>query len=436
MDPVSKSLENFQKQFRKFRLNPKKRILCILSSPAHIGQLSKIMRAEEWQPDNKSPFIILHTESIGNPDREAADMCRLISDHFDLLKKSFEEDGITLPPLQIEPADNKIAIDPVIEYITAFDKSLKGYLEPSYFCWLPTNIKNIGMWKKSVRWFYDFLLHKGNRIVLASNKEKVFDHLFDDVLDQVDTIIYDIDQEASSDYFAKLFAPPSKGHIKGTPSGSAAPDVAPPPRKVMAPVLNPQDNPYPDQLTPEQAEQLRTYVITAAVASGKFDEQRTLENQLAACKLCEDAHVHLEHALMRLTLGNYFVQFKRREEALEQYILAETVASKINAFIELAQIRLAKAGIYMAKKKTRIDAIEHYEQAAAAAIIGGSNLLYLEALRMAGTIHLENAKDKESAFLCWKAALKKCEGLSVEELSLTSLPDIACLLYTSDAADE
>ncbi|HMA63814.1 MAG TPA: hypothetical protein VKO63_01405, partial [Chitinispirillaceae bacterium] len=188
---------------------------------------------------------------------------------------------------------------------------------------------------------------------------------------------------------------------------------------------NPQDNPYTTILSPDQAEKLQTYVITAAVAVAKKDEKTALENQLAACKICEEANVHLEHSLMRLTYGNYLFQFKYTDEVMAEYILAETAAAKVNAFVEIAQIRLAKAGLFMTKKKNRINAIEHYEQAAAAAVIGGSTPLYIEALRMAGIIHLENAKDDESAYLCFKAVLKRCEQLPMEEVLMTPLPLIA-----------
>jgi hypothetical protein len=425
MDPLSASLEKFQKQFKKFKVNPKKKILCILSESQHFESLAKLMRAEEWQPDNRSPFIILHTPYLDNQDEAAEEMCKQIRAHFEMLQKESLNDGVTLPPLTIEKADHKIPIDPVIEHVVAFDKSLKGRLEPSFFCWFPKNVKNIGKWKKAVRWFYDYLLEQGNKIVLGNGTPKAFDDLFDDVIDQVDTIEYGYDQDASTDYFAKLFAAPSQGHIKGTPSGSAAPDVAPPPRKVTAQKPNPQDNPYSNILSPDQAEKLQTYVITAAAAMAKQDEKTALENQLAACQICEQAQVHLEHALMRLTYGNYLFQFKYTDDVMAEYITAEAAAAKVNAFVEIAQIRLAKAGLFMTKKKNRIDAIEHYEQAAAAAVIGGSTPLYIEALRMAGLIHLENAKDDESAYLCFKAVLKRCEQLPMEEVLMTPLPLIA-----------
>src|SRR5574344_1405839 len=123
MDPLSASLEKFQKQFKKFKVNPGKRILCILAESQHFETLEKLIRAEEWQPDNRSPFIILHTPYLDNQDEAAEEMCKQIRTHFEMIQKESLNDGVTLPPLTIKKADHKIPIDPVIEHIVAFDRS-------------------------------------------------------------------------------------------------------------------------------------------------------------------------------------------------------------------------------------------------------------------------------------------------------------------------
>jgi tetratricopeptide (TPR) repeat protein len=433
MDPISASLKVFQQGVREFRESATAKILCIVTPSEHIGTLAKMLRAEEWQPDNKSPFLIFQTAYFNDLDGAAEEMCQHIGEHYALIKKEYEKSNIVIPDLIPAPFDPEVPIDEVIEHIVAFDKCLTGYLDPVFFCWMPTVVKKQKEWQKAITWFAEYLLLNGNRLILTAEKEQDFERCFKDYDDIIDLIYYKYDQEETTDYFGKLFAPPAKGHMTGTPSGSAAPDVEPPPRKSPQ-VLN-DDNArlaiealnLPAILTQKQAQELRTNVFAAAMASGQNDEDLAIEKQLAACNVCEEAGVKLEHSLMRLTLANYLLQFKRMDEALGQYRIAESLAIEILAYPQLAQIRMAVAFIYMRKRKTRTEAIHEYEQAAAAATIGDSPMLYLESLRMAGTCYLKE-KDGEAAMLCWQAAVAKSKKMSIEEIRGSTFLDIVAKL--------
>lgn len=430
MDPLSESIKVFQKDLQKFRQNTEIKILCIVSSAEHTGTLAKVIRSEEWQQDNKSPFLISQAAYLKDPVDTADQLCRYIREHYSMIKKDFAKNKIQIPDLNVRQHKADVPIDAVVEHIIAFDFCLQDYCKPAVFCWMPSIVKKLNEWQNAINWFSDFLPERGNRLILASEKEKNFDKIIKNSSTHIGLIQYSYDHESGKKYFSALFASPSKGHIPGTPTGSAAPDVEPPLRKNPEFPVNDQtkstiDNlKLPSFLTPQQSQDLNSLVIAAAQASGRKEENSTIEKQLAACKICEDAGVFLEHSLMRLTLANYFLQFKKMEDAIEQFRIAEELAVKIKAYPQLAQIRMAIAFVYMRRKRTRDLAIHEYEQAAAAAVIGDSMLLYVESLRMAGICYLKN-KDTESAILCWEAAIVKCRKMSKEEIRGSTLLDIS-----------
>ncbi len=435
MDPITESLKNFQEQVRAFRNNQEKSILSIITESQHVELLSKIIRGEEWQPDNNSPVLIFNTSCLKDEKEVCDSICQIIKEHYSIIKEGYEKENIEIPEFvnrlpDFDEEDEKDVGEIISVYIYTFTTCLKNYLSPPYICWLPTNVRDRSEWEDILEWLFESLKDSGVRFIFSTEKEKYIKRFQKRYEETLSVIEYAVHDEETNDFFGKLFAPPSLGHMQGTPSGSAAPDVEPPPRKTMQ---IPDDEAarkamaslnIPPFLTPAQSEQLQSAVFTAARALGKSDEETTIKKQLEACAICEQAGVTLEHAMMRLTLANYYLQFKRNDEAEVEYRKAETLAAEIPAYPQIAQIRMALAFIYMRKRKTREKAAYEYEQAAVAATIGESWLLYLEALRMAGTCHIK-LKDTDSALLCWKAAVEKSKDMAKEEVRASSFLDIA-----------
>lgn len=435
MDPITDSLNRFHDQVRAFRLNEEKKILCIVTPSEHSGMLSKVIRAEEWQSDNRSPFLICNQAYHKDSNDVAEQISRYIREHYALIRNDFEKEDITLPPLRAHSTNPDRPFDIVAEHIAAFNGCLKEHLAPSFFCWLPTMVKSFRHWQEELVWFIDFLLEEQSRIIISADKEKHFSRIVDDHEQDIEVICFNYNQQEANGYFQKLFGPPARGHQQGTPSGAAAPDVQPPPRKAPPVPMNDTTraaidalNP-PPSMTPKQGEILRANVISAAWAVGRKDKDGAIAMQTAACKVCEEAGVILEHALMRLTLANYYLQFKDLDNAFAHYQKAEALAQEVTAYNQIAQIRMAMAFVYMRKRKTLEQAIYHYEQAAAAAAIGESPMLYLEALRMAGTVYLKR-KQQDAALLCWQAAVTKACGMSKEEVRNSGFLDIAAKLIS------
>jgi hypothetical protein len=429
VDPISAACVKYQKQVGNFRKNKEKQILSVISSSQHIPLLLKITRAEEWQPDNKSPFLITDRAFLKDADDMSNAICFYIKEHYDLVKKGFRDAAIDIPTFESKLQETDDPIENIIAHCLAFAQTLQEYVEAPYFCWFPTNVHSGSEWIDTCEEIVKSLCEYGFKCIFLFGKDKWNKKIEKEFEDKVETIEFTIDDQVSSDYFGKLFGSPALGHLKGTPSGSAAPDVTPPERVVKMPSdeqiksamaqLN-----LPPMLTESQAEQLRINVFEAAKASANKDKDLTIAKQTVACTICEDAGVKLEHSLMRLTLANYYLQFKKEDEAIKEYKNAENLAAEIKAYVQLAQIRLALAFVYNRRKKTIEEAIHNYEQAAVAATIGESWILYLEALRMAGTCYIKN-HDNDGAMLCWQAAIDKGSKINAEEVRLSSFMDTA-----------
>ncbi|MBN1982425.1 MAG: hypothetical protein JW795_12905 [Chitinivibrionales bacterium] len=432
MDPISEALTTFQTQLNDFTNNKDKNVLDIIAEGQHGPLLVKIMRSQEWQPENKSPFLIFSAaclKSIGGLNRA---FITEIQEHYVHIKKGLESQGVVIPAISEKLVTRRQPIEQIESYVCAFKNGTAPHCAPPFFCWLPTSIKDRSVMEEMLSHLMPALVPQGVRFILAAPQAKFFSFLMKNETAQkkIETVAFSIDEKKGRDYFGRLYAPPSKGHADGTPSGSAAPDVEPPPRPTPGIPESKEAKEFiaslnlPAMLSPRQAQALTSAVICAAMASGRNDPVTAIGRQTEACAICENAGVKLEYALMRLTLANYHLQFKNFDAAIAQYTLAQDIAVQCRAYPQLAQIRMALAFIFMRKKQTWLDALSHYEQAAAAAAIGQSWLLYLESLRMAGTCYLNN-EDIKGACACWKAAIDKCAVLSADEIRNSTFLDIA-----------
>lgn len=420
MDPFKTAMERFRQEFAAFRDTPDARLLRIVSGAGNVEMLGKLLRIEEWDLTNRCPFLVLHSAYTEEGETFEA-MCRTVTEHYDVLKKGLEQTGTTLPEFGIAFPD-ECPLRTFVQHVRRFVECTREALDPPYICWLPTDVQDEGGYLNAVVTLVKLSFHRGLRFVLSdeSARERLIKPL--EFLDgAMMSFAFEIDEKELQEHFKKLMmTPPSKGQAPGTLPGSAAPDVEPPPRPGPPPPTQEQIKAAAEELrllpmlTPEQGERLRQLIFEAAMASGEQNERKTVEAQRAAVKLCTQAGVKLEQSLMMMLLATYFLQFQREKEAEEQYTLADQVAGDARAYPQMAQIRMALGYVFL--KNQRLDEAAHiYEQAAAAAVFGKSNLLYWESLRMAGTCHLQAGRKRE-AYLCWNAAVRRAEVASPDEI--------------------
>jgi len=428
MDPITAAVKQFQDDFREFKENPEALVLRVVMEPKNVGTLGKALRAEEWSLNNRNPFLIFD-RAYTSEDETFEAMNRVVVEHYSLLQKSFEQDGNRLPDFGEASRD----VEPVAifsDHLRRFVECTREVLDPPFVCWLPTDVQDDRGFQKAVVRLLKIVSDMKTRYVLADERGRERLAMPLSGLDKaLVSVPFEIDEAELVAFFKKMMAPSSKGRFPGTLPGAAAPDVEPPARPGPKPPSDEEVKAVvkkmglPPVLTVTQAEQLRHLVFEAAVATGEGKEAVAIAKQSAACELCASAGVKLEEALMTMVLANCYLHFGREKETEEHYHRADELAGNIGAYPQMAQIRLALG--YLLLKNKKVDEAAHlYEQAAFAAIVGGSFLLYLEALRMAGTCHLQQNRD-ESAYLCWQAAVEKGREASADEIRVSSYLDIA-----------
>lgn len=426
MDPITQAVEDLQTAARKF-LAGDRRVLIVTAAGDDVATVAKVLRGEEWQPDNQRPFLVLPT-AYREPETCFEQLRLLIEEHYTQLRNGLAKDNINIDPL---PSVNGLEPYPgLVKTLIAFAEQLPGILKAPVFAWLPT--ETTAHWSSAVLALWQALAAQDWRFVVSAKDAKTLVDPLHHMDWQASVHHFDIDQNAVGDHMEKLMAAPAKGRAPGTMPGCAAPDVTPPPRpnatqvdaKTMAQAREAAE--LPASLTVEQGETLRRHVFLAARAAGKQDRDKTIQQQQAAVALCQQAQVGQEETLMTMVLANYHLQFSEEAEAETTYIQADALACREKAYPQLAQIRMA-LGYLQLRQKRALAAAETYEQAAWAGCLAESGMLTLESLRLAGLAYCQ-AKDRVAAAWCWQAGMDKALVMNPTERQLTQYRDLAARL--------
>jgi len=428
LDPITEAVTQFQEEFREFRDSPIARVLRIIVEPKNVGTLVKTLRAEEWQPENKSPFLIFDTAYGHEPDTFDS-MTRIVCEHYALLQESFAEDGTELADLTVELSGKEEPLLLFALHLGRFGECIGEVLDPPIVCWLPTNVDNYKKWTAVVVKLLRFGLERECRLVIA---DKEGDHLADPLKAMKDaamTVRFDIDEGGLGDYFKNMMAAPSAGRAPGTLPGAAAPDVEPPPRPGPATPTDEQVKAaaaaqnLPPMLTEQQGEELRRLVFGAAMGAKENNAEVAITNQRKACELCAKAGVKLEQAVMTMAQAGYLLQFGSEDLAEKHYRQSAELATEAEAPAQVAQAKMALG--YLMVKNGRLDeAAQTYEEAAVSADEADSSMLVFETQRMAGTCHLQRGRQQDTV-RCWQAAVERGKDASGDEIRQSSFLDVA-----------
>lgn len=428
MDPVTEAITLFQDDCRDFREDPKARILRVVVEQKHIGTLIKALRAEEWSAGNMSPFLVFDHAYTANSNTYD-DMSQFLRQHYKLLQKSFAEQEKPLPDLDVRPRSDTDPLSRFALHIERFRECIRVELDPPYVCWLPVVVDDYKRWSSDCSRLLSYFAQSRIRFVIGDQQGNHLADALKTVKQACMTTTFDIDENKLGDYFKQMMSKPSPGRARGTLPGAAAPDVEPPPRPGKPPPTPEESKAameaagLPPVLSEQEGERLRALIFEAAQASGNKDAETAIKRQREACELCANADVKLEQAMMTLLLANYLLQFGSDKLAEAQYRQAIDLAESVEAYPQVAQIRLGLA--YLLLKNKRVDeAAQEYEAAAAAAQLGESNLLFIESHRMAGTCHLQQ-KRQQDAVRCWQAAADQSREASPDEVRVSGFLDVA-----------
>lgn len=428
MDPISKAVESFRAAIRVRLREPAVRIVRVAASPEDGPVVARALRAEEWHDENRAPYLIF--DQAHSTDAETLEaMSGEVRQHYARLREAFADSDTPLPAFTAPAFDAAAPIDTFAAHVQAFTAGTGGALQKPLFVWIPTDVKDAQLWVTCAFGVIRALWPTGMKFVLRDDGEDYVRRSLEPAGGAAVTVPFAIDQAAVLDFFRKLSAPASAGRVPGTMPGSAAPDVEPPPRPGPKAATGPElraileKEGLPPALAADEAERLRHLLIAAADAAARKDEQAAISAQAAAAELCGQAGVRLEQSLMIMLLGAYCLQFGRERDAEIAWRRAEQVAGDAGAYAQLAQIRLSLAHLFFRNQKEE-EAAALYEQAAFAARCADADLLWLEALRLAGTCHVRRGAE-EDAYYCWNAAVHRGPKMSGDEIRNSTFMDVA-----------
>lgn len=429
MDPISQAIDRFRGEIRAALARPGVRVIRVVCEPGDSPVVARALRAEEWHQDNRSPYLlfdIAHTTDAETLPPMAAQ----IRAHYDRLAASLAEDDIAVPAFDAPAFDAADPVGSLATHIHAFSRGMPGVLTAPLVAWIPTNVTSAQAWVDTSFGLLRALWPTGVKFVFRDEGEGLLERALEGAADAAVTVRFRMDDKAILAFFRKLASPPSAGRAAGTLPGAAAPDVVPPVRPGPKPATGEElravlaKEGLPPALAQDEAERLRHLVLTAAEAVGNGDERTAIATQAAAAELCMKAGVRIEESLMIMLLGSYCLHFDRLHDAEIAWRRAEKVAGDAAAFAQVAQIRLALAHLLLRTQKVE-EAAAMYEQAGYAARVAGSALLWIEALRLAGTCHVQRGSE-EDAYHCWNAVVRRtADEASGAEIGASTFMDVA-----------
>jgi tetratricopeptide (TPR) repeat protein len=363
-------------------------------------------------------------------------MGAMVEQHYAVLRKGISDEGVKLPEWSVRLSGRETPLAAFGARIQTFVKNLQAPLQGLWVCWLPAAVADGAGWAKAVESLLQLQLPPGVRLLFAEAKGGPVEKALSPLGDNAVILTFQVEGKEMMDYFRALSSPSSKSAgppHPGTMPGCARPDVEPPPRR-FGPKQSSEDDlqaaiaagKVPPTLLPSQGAELRHLILEAATAAGENRAEDALRFQQAACALCAEAHAKLEQAMMTLVLASYLNQFKKPDQAGEEYGEAAALAEESGAYPQVAQARLAYAYFLLMARKTDLAAAQ-YERAAEAALKGKTTMLRIEALRMAGTCHLQRG-NQDDTIRCWQSALDTGKGASAGEIRNSSFAEVGAAL--------
>lgn len=423
MDPVARAVSEFQQSFREYRSHREIRVLRVLVDAADLSALATTLRGEEFQPENRNPFLSF-TAPYQAGGAGLVAMTHHLYQHYSILAEGLAKEGAHLEPLG-QLGAGKTAFQQLVMYLARWVECTAPVIEPPLLCWLPPAVDDQSEFRDVVIALINQTDPSIQFVIADDSAGSILDRTFDESGVPAATVAFRIDQDEMKNEFARMMlATPKKGRAPGTPPGAAAPDVEPPPRPGPQAASDEQvratlaEHGLPPVLTPGDGEELQTLVFAAARAVADGNSEVALGKQYEAYQLCDRSGVKLEQGMMALLLGGYLVQFQQEDQALQWYQEAARLTGEANAHAQVSQSLIGVAYIHFQAGRFET-AAGAYHEAARAAAEGGATLLVLENLRMVG-VCLQRLGRMGDAVQVWLQAVEQGRQASPGEISTSN----------------
>ena len=167
---------------------------------------------------------------------------------------------------------------------------------------------------------------------------------------------------------------------------------------------------------------LRTYMAKAAVASAERKTEDALIALQKARAICNRNTLLSHEAILLIATANTYLADGKNDIALAHYREAIATATQAQAPVVVMQARIGMASTLF-RGQVYDKAAETYELAAKDAVIAETQVMGIEALRMAGTCHNLQGRPEEAA-RCWDCALTLGKDMPPAEVNASTLQQV------------
>jgi hypothetical protein len=413
-------VEEFKTQWLRFRQSEKVRLFRVDTVPAMQHDLVRLLRAFEMSPDNRSPYLIVTPPFTKRNDYYAA-ASEQIKTQYCAIREALTKEGVTFGALVVSLTGQETPEESFVKHLKTMWERVQSQFEYLMVILLPAAIEDKKEWPKTVERLYELMAPLKARLAVADMPGDLLAPLCARLSRRSLTGRFSVSDKTVQEYLFKVAA---GGWAAVAPKGAeAAPGVqgVAPSRSlptVPKTAAAPANGAAPKVFPPDQAKRFRALMAASAAASAENDPKRAIEALQEARLVCEQHGLAAEQAIVLMAIGNTHVATNQFDPAIEHYEKSIAVARKGSVPVVTAQAGLA-LGSTLFRKRDYTRAALAYEQAAEDAKACESDILVIEALRMAGTCH-NLRKEPEEAMRCWKAALETSRQMSPGELQIST----------------
>jgi tetratricopeptide (TPR) repeat protein len=418
MDPISRMVRDFTNRWKRFRQDERVILFRIDTAPRMHSDLLRLLRGLEMSPDNHSPYLIVCAAFADRAQFFQAATVQLETDYA-LLKEGLAKDGVTIAALSPARAD---ARTPEEAYgrrvLAAWEHLSKAPLAGLVVILVPATLGERSGWSSSVERLVRLFSGSKVRLAAADTPEGLLTSLAEKLGRTCFSGAFLVADTTVQEYLMEIAAGGAAAAAGSAPGRGAA-------AAVQAPLGPPAPPPpgTPKVLPTEAAAQLRKLMASAAVATAQNNPAAAIAALREARQLCKAVDQQVEEAVVLLAIGNNYLASQQPEQAIRHYEESASVAGEAAAPVVAAQAHMAiGSSLFRGGEYDR--AAPAYELAAADSEAGESDLLRIEALRMAGTCHALRERPSDAA-RCWKLALGTCALTTPAELQASTFDQVA-----------
>jgi hypothetical protein len=422
MDPITRMAQEFMKSWLHFRQSGKARLFRIDTDPSMHQDLWRLFRAIEMAPDNRSPYLMFNGSFTNRRDFYRGAVKKFAAD-YEFLREGFGKDGICIRELKVPAEDQADPEEWFVRVVNAMWDRVSSQFEYLLIIFLPNKIGTKVDWPKTLERLVALFSSSNVRIAAADTSDAMLATLCARLGKQTLGGRFFVPSSVIQEYLFKVAAG-GWGAVAGNKNAPTEATTNPVSVGASSRASGPAEAaPVPGRiLPPNEAARLRICMAKAATAAAEQrmeDGIRALREAQAICKANELA---THEAIMLMAIGNSLLARKEIDQALIPYQEAIVIAERVPAPVVAMQARLGMAAaLFHAGSYDR--AAPAYEQAAEAALSAESEMMRIEALRMAGTCHSAQGRF-DDAVRCWSHALEAGVHTRPPEVNVGTLSQV------------